>query len=160
MLKKNSIRFFQIAIYFLGFGVLAILIWFPLSEGRATKLNLITIYFDPFILFGYFTSIAFFVALFKTFILLGYIGQNKLYSSKSLAAINSIKSCSIVLSILIAIMAFYVKLFHKDEDDPVGFLAICLLTIIIFFLIAIVASKFGKKLKKTTDTDFKNTGTT
>lgn len=55
---------------------LIILIWFPLTEGRATHLDLFSTYADPFILYGYGASIAFFVALY-----------NALCSSKSLQSL-------------------------------------------------------------------------
>jgi len=79
-MKKISIVFLQSVVVLIGLVALAILIRLPLSEGRAQNLNLFRIYFDPFILYGYASSIAFFVALYKAFRLLGNIRQNKLFS--------------------------------------------------------------------------------
>ncbi len=81
-MKKNSIIFLQIVIVLIGIVALAIMIRFPLTEGRATNLDLFSIYSDPFILYGYLASIAFFIAMYQAFKLLGYIGQNKVFSKK------------------------------------------------------------------------------
>src|SRR5215204_6804461 len=114
-MKRISIVFLQAVIVLIGIVALAILIWFPLTEGRATNLDLFSIYLDPFILYGYAASIAFFVALYKTFKLLGYIGHNKIFSSNSVKALKSIKYCAIVLSILIVLGGLYVRLFHHKD---------------------------------------------
>jgi hypothetical protein len=82
-MKRISIVFLQAVIVLIGIVALGLLLWFPLTEGRATNIDLFSIYFDPFILYGYAASIAFFIALYKAFKLLGYIGQNKVFSSYS-----------------------------------------------------------------------------
>src|SRR5689334_13539330 len=100
-MQRISIKFLQAVILLIGIITLAILIRLPITEGRAHNLGLFSIYADPFILYGYVSSIAFFIALIKAFKLLGYIGQNKLFSVKSLRTLRSIKYCAIILSILI-----------------------------------------------------------
>jgi hypothetical protein len=79
-MKKNTIIFLQSLIIIFGIVILSFLIRVPLTEGRAVNLDLYHIYADPFILFGYIASIPFFVALFKVFKILGYYGQNKIFS--------------------------------------------------------------------------------
>jgi hypothetical protein len=78
-MKKILTIFFQVVIVFIGIVVLAAMIRFPLIEGRATNLDLLSIYTDSFIIYGYLTSMAFFVALYQVFKLLGYIRQNKIF---------------------------------------------------------------------------------
>ncbi|MDI3320661.1 DUF2975 domain-containing protein [Pinibacter soli] len=129
-MKKNSVRLFQALIVFIGIVTLAILIRFPLTEGRAANLDLFSIYADPFILYGYAASIAFFVALYQAFKFLGYIGQNKTYSLRSVDTIKRIKYCAIVLSVLVVIAGLYIKVSHNKDDDPAGFLAICVVAIL------------------------------
>src|SRR5919107_300573 len=114
-MKRISIVFLQAVIVLIGIVALAILIRFPLTEGRATNLDLFSIYFDPFILYGYAASIAFFVALYQGFKLLGYIGQNKVFSLNSVKTLKSIKYCAIVLSILIVTAGLFIRLFHNKE---------------------------------------------
>jgi len=132
------------------------LLWFPLTEGRAANLDLFHIYFDPFILYGYATSVAFFVALYKTFKLLGYIGQNKVFSSNSVKTLKSIKYCAIVLGVLIVLAGIYIRLFHSKEDDPAGFLAICIVTTFVSIVVATVAAIFEKLLQNAIDMKSEN----
>ena len=156
MMKKTSIIFLQAVIVLIGIVALVILIRFPLTEGRATNLDLFSIYFDPFILYGYAASITFFVALYKAFKLLGYIGQNKVFSSNSVKALKSIKYCAIVLSVLIAMAGLFIKIFHDKEDDPAGFLAICILTTFIAIVVATAAAIFEKILQNAIDMKSEN----
>jgi len=155
-MKRISIIFLQAVIVLIGIVALAILIWFPLTEGRATNLDLVSIYLDPFILYGYAASIAFFVALYKAFKLLGYIGQNKVFSSNSVKTLKSIKYCAFVLSILIVLVGLYIRLFHDKEDDPAGFLAICIVTTFVSIVVATAAAIFEKLLQNAIDIKSEN----
>ena len=77
MMIRSSTILLQAVIVLIGIVALAIMIRFPLTEGRAANLDLLSIYADPFIIYGYVASIAFFVALYQAFKLLGRIGQIK-----------------------------------------------------------------------------------
>lgn len=156
IMKRISVIFLQAVIVLIGIVALAILIWFPLTEGRAANLDLFSIYFDSFILYGFVASIAFFVALYKAFKLLGYIGQNKVFSSNSVKALKCIKYCAIVLSILIVLGGLYIILFHNKEDDPAGFLAICIVTTFVSIVVATAAAIFEKLLQNAIDMKFEN----
>jgi hypothetical protein len=155
-MNRTSILFLQAVIVLIGIVALAILIRLPLIEGRATNLDLFSIYFDPFILYGYAASIAFFVALYKAFKLLGYIGQNKVFSSNSVSALKSIKYCAIVLSILIVTAGLYIRIFHSEDDDPAGFLAICIVTTFVSIVVATAAAIFEKVLQNAIDMKSEN----
>ena len=155
-MKRISLIFLQAVIVLIGIVALVILLWFPLTEGRAANLDLFSIYFDPFILYGYAASIAFFVALYKTFKLLGYIGQNKVFSSNSVKTLKSIKYCAIVLSILIALAGLYIRLFHHKEDDPAGFVAMCIVTTFVAIVVATAVAVFEKILQNGVDIKSEN----
>ena len=127
--------------------VLTIMIRFPLTEGRATNLDLFSIYADPFILYGYATSVPFFIALYKAFKLFREIGRNKAISLSSLSALTGIKYCAVILSILISAAGIYIKIFHSKDDDPAGFLAMCIVITFVSIVVAIAASVFEKILK-------------
>jgi hypothetical protein len=156
IMKRISIVFLQAVIVLIGIVALAILIWFPLTEGRAADLDLFSIYFDPFILYGYAASIVFFVALYKTFKLLGYIGQNKIFSSNAVKTLKSIKYCAIVLGVLIVLAGLYIRLFHHKEDDPAGFVAICIVTTFVSIVVATAAAIFEKILQNAIDMKSEN----
>ena len=155
-MKRTSTIFLQAVIVLIGIVVLAFLIRVPLTEGRATNLDLLSIYADPFILYGYAASIPFFVALYKAFKLLGYIGQNKVFSSNSVGALKNIKYCAIVFSILIVMAGLYIKISHDKEDDPAGFLAICIVTTFASIVIATAAAIFEKILQNAIDMKSEN----
>jgi hypothetical protein len=155
-MKRTLTIFLQAVIVLISMVALAILIRFPLTEGRAANLDLLSIYADPFILYGYAASIAFFVALYKAFRLLGYIGHNNVFSSNSVEALKSIKYCAIVLSILIVVAGLYIRMFHSKEDDPAGFIAICIVTTFVAVVVATAAAIFEKILQNAIDMKSEN----
>ena len=144
-MKPRSTEFLQAVIVLIGMVTLALMIWFPLTEGRAKNEDLFRIYLDPFILYGYAASIAFFVALYKAFKLLGYIRQNNVFSLDSVRALRSIKQCAIVLSVLIVVAGIYIRIFHATDDDPAGFLALCIVTTFVSMVVA-TAAAIGEKI--------------
>ena len=154
--KKSLTIFLQVIIVALGIVALGVLIRFPLTEGRAVNLDLFSIYSDPFLVYGYLASIAFFVALYQAFKLLGYIGQNKAFSLNSVKALRAIKYCAIVLCILIVMAAVYIRIFHAKDDDPAGFIAMCIVATFISIVIATVAGVFQKTLQNAVDIKSEN----
>lgn len=148
-MKNITLIILQAVIVLTGILTLFVLIRFPQTEGRAANLDLFSIYTDPFILYGYASSIVFFVALYKGYTLLGYIRQNETYSSKSVKALVSIKICAILLFLLIVLAGLYIRIFHHQDDDPAGFLAACIMTGLICIVVAFVAARFERKLKNT-----------
>ncbi|MEZ4968743.1 MAG: DUF2975 domain-containing protein [Flavobacteriaceae bacterium] len=155
-MKRISIAFLQAVIVLIGLVALFIMIRLPLTEGRAENLDLFSIYFDPFILYGYVSSIAFFVALYKAFKLLGYIGQDKLFSLNSIRTLRSIKYCAIILGVLILIAGIYIRIFHNKEDDPAGFLAMCIMAIFISITVAIAVAVLERILQNALDMKSEN----
>jgi len=159
-MKKSSTIFLQVVIVLIGIVALAIMIRFPLTEGRAVNLDLFSIYADPFIVYGYLASIAFFVALYQAFKLLGYIGQNKVFSLSSVKALRTIKYCAIILSFLIVIAAIYIRISFSvksvTDDDPAGFIAVSIVTTFISIVIATVAAVFEKTLQSAIDMKSEN----
>jgi hypothetical protein len=155
-MKRSSTLFLQAVIVLIGIIALAIMIRLPLTEGRAANLDLFSIYADQFILYGYIASTAFFVALYQAFKLLGYIGQNKVFSLNSVKALRTIKYCAIILSILIVLAALYIRIFHAEGDDPAGFLALCILTTFVSVVIATAAAVFERTLQNAVDIKSEN----
>jgi hypothetical protein len=155
-MKRIPIIFLQAVIVLIGVVALSILIRFPMTEGRAQNLDLFSIYFDPFILYGYASSIAFFVALYKAFKLLGYIKQDKLFSLDSVRTLRSIKYCAIILSILIAAAGLYIMIFHHKDDDPAGFLAMCIVFTFISIAVATGVAVLERILQNAVDMKTEN----
>src|SRR3989344_243181 len=147
-MKRSSTIFLQVVIVALGIGALAIMIRFPLNEGRAVNLDLWSIYSDPFIIYGYFASIPFFVALYHAFKLLGYIGQNRIFSPSSVKALKTIRYCAIIQSALIVMAALYIAIFHAKDDEPAGFVALGIYATFISAVIAVAAAVFEGIVEK------------
>lgn len=155
-MKPRSTIFLQAAIVLAAIVTLVIMIRLPLLEGRAKDADLLSIYLDPLILYVYMASIAFFIALYKAFRLLGYIRQNKVFSSAAAGTLKSIKHCAIVLGILIVIAGIYVLIFHAKDDDPAGFIAMCMVAVFISIVVAIAAAVFENILQAGMDLKSEN----
>ena len=155
-MKKSSTIFLQVVIVLIGLIALAVMIRFPLTEGRAVNLDLLSIYADPFIIYGYVASISFFVALYQAFKLLGYIGQNKVFSLSSVKALRAIKYCAIILSASIVMAGLYIRIFHAEGEDPAGFLAMCIVTTFVSIVSATAAAVFEKTLQSAVDLKSEN----
>ena len=147
-MKRFFIFFLQAVIVLISILALYVMIRFPMTEGRAQGLDLFSIYTDPFILYGYASSVAFFVALYNAFKFLRYIQNDELFSIKSIRTLKIIRYCTLLLSVLIVIAGLYIKLFHAKDDDPAGFLALCIVTTFIAVTFAIGLKKLEKVLQK------------
>ncbi len=155
-MKKISIIFLQLVIVALGIVVLIVMIRFPLTEGRAVNLDLLSIYADPFIIYGYGASIAFFVALYQAFRLLGYIGHNKVFSLHSVKALRTIKYCAIILGASIVMAVLFIMIAHNKDDDPAGFIAIAILATFTSIVIATTTAVFERRLQSVLDQKSEN----
>ena len=155
-MKKISTIFLQMVVVLIGTVALIVLIRFPLTEGRAVNLDLLSVYSDPFIIYGYLASIAFFVALYQAFKLLGYIGQNKVFSLSSVKALRTIKYCAIILSTAMVMAMVYIRIFHGKDDDPAGAIAIGILMTLASIVVATAAAVFGRIVQKAVDIKSEN----
>lgn len=138
-MKKVSTLFLKFVICLIAIGALIWLIWFPQLEGRATHLDLISIYKDPLIIYTYIGSIPFFVALYQVFMLLGYVDGNKVFSLSSVNAVKNIKYCAIAFSSFIVLGILYLKLFVRGDDSA----GVTSLGIFIIFASIVIATAFA-----------------
>ena len=154
-LKRGSTVFLKVVLLLIAIGVLAGMIRFPQTEGRATNLDLISIYIDPLIIYAYIGSIPFFVALYQAFKLLGYIDGNKVFSQSSVNAMKNIKYCAIAFSGFIVLGILYIRLFVRG-DDPAGVTALGIFTTFASIVIATAAAVFQKLLQNAVDIKSEN----
>src|SRR5262245_63463006 len=90
--------FLRAVLVLIGIGALALLLWEPHIEGRNAHATLFAIYFqDPFLAYAYLASIPFFMALYQAFKVLGYAGQNQVFSPVAVKALRTIKFCALAL---------------------------------------------------------------
>lgn len=146
-MKKGTILFLKFVILLLAIGVLIWLMWFPQLEGRAIDLDLISIYTDPFIIYGYIASIPFFVGLYQAFKLLDYIDRKKAFSQSAINALRIIKFASLSLIGFIIFALIYIR-FMAHGDDPAGPSAIGILLSFAAAVIALAAAIFQRLLQE------------
>jgi di/tricarboxylate transporter len=155
--KRSSTIFLQVVIVLIGIGALALMLWEPHLEGRNAHATLFEIYFkDPFLAYAYLASVAFFVALFQAFRLLGYIGQNNVFSLDSVRALRTIKYCAMALVAMIGAAVAYLFIVVRGKDDIAGGVAMGLLMMFISVVIGAAAAVFERLLQNAVDMKSEN----
>src|SRR2546421_3268026 len=119
-MKRSSTLFLQILIVLIGIGALALMLWEPQIEGVNAHATNFEIYFkDPFLALVYAGSIPFFVALYQAFNVLGYVGQNKVFSAEVVKALRTIKYCALAIIGFIVVEEIFILLMNnRDNDNP------------------------------------------
>lgn len=152
---RSLTLFLKLVILLVASGALAGMIWFPQTEGRATNLDLISIYADPFIIYGYIASVPFFVGLYQVFKLLKLIDTDKAFSQDAVSTIKNIKFASLSFIGFIALAEFYIH-FFAHGDDPAGPTALGILASFAAIVIATAAAVFQKLLQNAVDIKSEN----
>jgi hypothetical protein len=156
-MKRSSTIFLQIVIVFIGIGALALMLWEPHLEGRNAHATPFEIYFkDPFLAYAYAASIAFFVALYQAFKLLGYIGANEVFSQRSVKALRTIKYCAMTLVAFIVGAEAYLFIFVRGKDDIAGGVVIGLLMVFVSVVAATAAAVFERLLQSAVEIKSEN----
>src|SRR4051812_19175491 len=107
IMKRGSTAFLQIVIVLIGTGALAFLLWEPHVEGVNAHATLFEMYFNSFIAYAYLASVPFFVALYQAFKVLGYAGQNQVFSQEAVKALRTIKYCALALICFVAVSVLF-----------------------------------------------------
>ncbi|MEK7638748.1 MAG: DUF2975 domain-containing protein [Patescibacteria group bacterium] len=148
-MKRSSTIFLQVVIVLIGTGALALLLWEPHVEGvNANATTLSEIYFDdPFLALVYVGSIPFFVALYQAFKVLGYAGQNKIFSQAAVNALRTIKYCALAIIGFVVVEEIFIILNHGNDDAAGGIFMGVLITFG-SIVIATAAAMFEQILQK------------
>lgn len=154
-MKRSSTLFLKTTIYLVGILVTIGMIRFPLTEGRAVNLDLLSIYSDPLILFIYISSTPFFAGLYQAIKLLNLIEVNRAFSTAGVNTLKNMKLASISLIGLIATALVYLRFVAKGEDlaGPT-MLGICLA--LAFSVVATAAGVFQQLLQHAVDIKSEN----
>ena len=156
-IKRSATIFLQVVIVLIGVVVLALMLWEPHLVGRNAHATTFEIYFkDPFLAYAYTASIAFFVALYQAFTLLGYIGRNQVFSLDSVRALRIIKYCAIALVAMIGAAVAYLFIAVRGKDDIAGGVAMGVLMSFVSVVIATAAAVFERLLQKAVDMKAEN----
>ena len=147
-MKKTEIVFLKIVVLLIGIVALFLLIRFPQLEGVNVNDDLFTIYFkDPFLAYVYIGSIAFFVAIYQTFKLLGNIANDTLYSEGSIKALRNIKYCAMTIVGFIIGAEAYIIINMAGSDDIAGGVAMGVFITFGSIVVAVAADVFRKILE-------------
>lgn len=154
-MKRSSTVFLQIVIVFIGIGALALMLWEPHIEGRNAHATLFAIYFkDPFLAYAYIASIPFFVALYQAFKVLGYVGQNQVFSPASVKALRTIKFCALALIGFVVVGEIFILL--SPSDDRAGGVFMGVLISFGSIVMATAAAVFERLLQNAVDLKSEN----
>jgi Protein of unknown function (DUF2975) len=157
-MKKRPLvptMFLQAVIVLIGIGALALMLWEPHIEGRNAHATLFEIYFkDPFLAYAYIASIPFFVALYQGFKVLGFAGQNQVFSQAAVKALRTIKFCAIALIGFVAVGEIFIMM--GDSDDRSGGVFMGVLITFSSIVIATAAATFEWILQNAVDMKSEN----
>src|SRR2546426_12128188 len=154
-MKRSSTAFLQTVIVLIGIGALALMLWEPHIEGRNAHATPFEIYFkDPFLAYAYVASIPFFAALYQAFKVLGYVGQNKVFSQAAVKALRTIKFCAIAIIGFVAVGELFIMM--GDSDDRSGGVFIGVLITFGSIVIATAAATFERILQNAVDMKSEN----
>lgn len=156
-MKKGSTVFLQVVIMLIGIGALALLLWEPHLEGRNAHATLFQIYFnDPFLAYAYCASIAFFIALYQAFRLLGHVGRGEVFTQRSVKAFRTIKHCAMSLVGFLVGAEAYFFIVQSGKEDIAGGVMMGLLLILISVVVATAAAVFERTLQSAVDLKSEN----
>ena len=155
-MKRSSTIFLQVVVVLIGIGALALLLWEPHIEGRNAHATNFEIYFkDPFLALVYIGSIPFFAALYQAFKVLGYAGQNKVFSQAAVKALRTIKYCALAIIGFVVVEEIFIMLNH-GSDDAAGGVFMGVLITFGSIVIATAAAMFQRILQNAVDIKSEN----
>src|SRR5215471_9114121 len=157
-MKRVSTVFLQIVIVLIGIGALALLLWEPQVEGRNAHATQFEVYFkDPFLALVYTGSIPFFIALYQAFKVLGYVGQNKVFSPEVVKALRIIKYCALAIIGFVVLEEIFILLMNnRDNDNPGAPIFMGILIVFPSIVVATAAAMFERILQNAVDLKSEN----
>jgi hypothetical protein len=154
-MKRTATVFLQVVIVLFGIGVLALLLWEPHIEGVNAHAKFFEVYLDPFIALVYLGSIPFFVALYQTVKVLGYVGRNEIFSQPAVNALRTIKLCALIIIGFVVAEEIFIMLNHGN-DDAAGGIAMGVIIIFGSIVVGTVAAMFERILQNAVDLKSEN----
>jgi hypothetical protein len=142
--NKRSAVLLQAAVVLIGLGALAFMLGEPHVEGRNVHATLFEIYFkDPFLAYAYLASVPFFVALHRSFTLLGDARRGTPFSRAAVKGLRTIKHCGMAMLVFAAGGIVFIML--SVSDDRAGGVFMGVLASLISLLIAAGGAVLEKK---------------
>lgn len=145
--KPASTTFLKAVILLLGMGALALCIFAVPSIVNCSRAVSEHAYLKALVMIDlYGAAVPFYIALYQTFRLLGYIDQNMAFSEASVQVLKNIKHCAVAISgiFVIGLPLFYLM---AEKDDAPGIIVIGMILIFASLVIAVFAAVLQKLLK-------------
>ncbi len=154
-MKKGTTFFLKIAVVLIGTPVLALGLWgiYDLAKNPANPDYAHILY--PIVIGIYLSAIPFYMALYQTFRLLGYIDRNEAFSVMSVKALSHIKKDAIIISILYVLMMLFIFLLAQSDDAP-GLILFGMIPIFASIVIAVFAAVLQRLLQQAIDIKSEN----
>ncbi len=109
---------------------------------------------DPFLAYAYLASIPFFVALYHGFKVLGYAGQDQVFSQAAVKALRTIKFCAIAMIGFVAGAEIFILM--ADSDDRAGGVVMGVLIAFGSIVMAAAAAMFERVLRNAVEIKSEN----
>jgi hypothetical protein len=146
-----------VVIVLIGIASIALLLWEPHIEGRNAHATTFQIYFnDPFLAYAYTGSIAFFVALYQAFKLLGHVGRGEVFSQRSVKALRTIKYCGMTIVGFLVGAEAYFFIVRRGQDDIAGGVMLGLVLIFVSVVVVTAAAVFERTLQSAVELKSEN----
>lgn len=156
-MSRGSTLFLKTVIILMGLPVLAVCIYglsrFDPNSPYWALPELENLQY-PILIGMYAAMIPFFIALYQTLKLLGYIDRNEAFSKLSVKALKTIKYCAITISILFVLELPFLHLLTKADDAP-GIL-IGIVVIFASLVVAVFAAVLQRLLQDAIDIKAEN----
>jgi len=154
-MKRGPSLFLRAVLVLIGIGAVALLLWEPHLEGRNAHATPFEIYFkDPFLAYAYIASTPFFVGLYHAFKVLGYAGQNKIFTQEAVNALRIIKFCAMVIIGFVAVSVIF--MIGGDRDDRPAGIFMRILVTFPSIVVAAAAAMFERILQNAVDLKSEN----
>ena len=154
-IKRASTLFLRAVVVLIGIGALALLLWEPHLEGVNAHATFFEVYADPFIALVYIGSIPFFIALYQAFKVLGYAGNNTVFSQTAVNAVRTIQYCAIAIIGFVVVEETFIML-DNASDDKAGGVFMGMLITVGSIVIATAAAMIERVLQNAVDIKSEN----
>jgi hypothetical protein len=152
-MNRGLARFLQAAVLLIGIAALCFLLLEPQFEGRNAHATQFQVYFnDPFLAFAYLGSIAFFAALWKTFVLLGEVARQGALPPWAPKTFRFIRNCALILVGFVAVGEVFI-IWH-ESDDRAGGVFMGVLIALGSIAVAAAATKLERRLRPVAVLDY------
>jgi Protein of unknown function (DUF2975) len=156
-MKKGSTVFLQVILALFGMGALLFMLWEPHFEGRNANATVFEVYFkDPFLAYVYLASIAFFAGLYQAIKVLGYAGQDRIFSQEAVNALRTIKYCALAMIAFVAVSVIFMPLGAPEDDDGPQGVVMRLVVAFGSIVVATAAAMFERILMNAVDLKSEN----